>query len=380
MVTTDVDDPTIQQDTDAIIRITTTAICGSDLHLYEVLGPFMTKGDVVGHESMGVVEAVGSAVTRLQVGDRVVVPFNISCGDCYMCRQGLQSQCETTQVHEYGSGAALFGYSKLYGSVPGGQAELLRVPFADYGPIKVEGDFLDEQYLYLSDILPTAWQAVKYADVEQGGSLAVLGLGPVGQLASRIGTVLGLQVIGVEPVAERRQMAERHGVSTLDLDDDVAEQLQAMTSGRGPDAVIDAVGMEAHGSPVAAFAHKATALLPDKVAEKAMTTAGLDRLAAIQLGIQAVRRGGTLSISGVYGGQADPLPLMTMFDKQLQLRMGQCNVRRWTEDLLPYVEREDDPFGLTDLATHRLTLDDAPKGYDLFQRKADGCIKVLLKP
>jgi threonine dehydrogenase-like Zn-dependent dehydrogenase len=297
-----------------------------------------------------------------------------------MCRQGLQSQCETTQVHEYGSGAALFGYSKLYGSVPGGQAELLRVPFADYGPIKVEGDFPDEQYLYLSDILPTAWQAVKYADVEQGGSLAVLGLGPVGQLASRIGTVLGLQVIGVEPVAERRQMAERHGVSTLDLDDDVAEQLQAMTSGRGPDAVIDAVGMEAHGSPVAAFAHKATALLPDKVAEKAMTTAGLDRLAAIQLGIQAVRRGGTLSISGVYGGQADPLPLMTMFDKQLQLRMGQCNVRRWTEDLLPYVEREDDPFGLTDLATHRLTLDDAPKGYDLFQRKADGCIKVLLKP
>src|SRR5215217_5752259 len=213
----EVPDPVIQEPTDAIVRITSTAICGSDLHLYEVLGPYMHKGDVLGHEPMGIVEEVGAGVTNLKVGDRVVVPFNISCGYCYMCTRGLQSQCETTQVHDKGSGAALFGFSELYGSVPGGQAEYLRVPFADYGPVKVGSELPDERYLYLSDILPTAWQGVKYADVPQDGVLAVYGLGPVGQFAARIGKYLGHRVIGIDPVQERRDMAARHGVETFDF-------------------------------------------------------------------------------------------------------------------------------------------------------------------
>jgi threonine dehydrogenase-like Zn-dependent dehydrogenase len=375
-----VPDPVIQEPTDAIVRITSTAICGSDLHLYEVLGPYMHKGDVIGHEPMGIVEEVGSAVTNLKKGDRVVVPFNISCGHCYMCKQGLQSQCETTQVTDKGSGAALLGFSELYGSVPGGQAEFLRVPHADYGPVKVGSDLPDERYLFLSDILPTAWQGVEYADVPPGGTLAVFGLGPVGQFASRIGVHRGLRVIGVDPVAERRAMAGRHGVETLDYSKDVAEELREMTDGRGPDAVLDAVGMEAHGSPVAGFAHHALGLLPDKLAQKAMETAGVDRLAALHTSIDAVRRGGTVSLSGVYGGQASPMPLLAMFDKQLQVRMGQCNVRRWTDDLLPLVEDDADPLGVMDLVTHRSGLDGAPALYEKFQKKEDGCIKVVLNP
>ncbi|MGO4188839.1 zinc-dependent alcohol dehydrogenase [Pseudarthrobacter sp. TAF60_1] len=375
-----VPDPVIQEPTDAIVRITSTAICGSDLHLYEVLGPYMHKGDVLGHEPMGIVEEVGSAVTNLHKGDRVVIPFNISCGHCYMCKQGLQSQCETTQVREKGSGAALLGFSELYGSVPGGQAEFLRVPHADYGPVKVGADLPDERYLFLSDILPTAWQGVAYADVAPGGTLAVFGLGPVGQFASRIGVHRGLRVIGVDPVAERRAMAERHGVETLDYNKDVADELREMTAGRGPDAVLDAVGMEAHGSPVAGFAHHALGLLPDKLAQKAMETAGVDRLAALHTSIDAVRRGGTISLSGVYGGQASPMPLLTMFDKQIQIRMGQCNVRRWTGDLLPLVEDDADPLGVMDLVTHRSGLDGAPALYEKFQKKEDGCIKVVLNP
>ncbi len=360
----EVPDPIIHEPTDAIVRITSTAICGSDLHLYEVLGPYMHKGDVIGHEPMGIVEEVGSGVTNLRQGDRVVIPFNISCGHCFMCRQGLQSQCETTQVKDKGSGAALFGFSELYGSVPGGQAEYLRVPHADYGPVKVGQDLPDERYLFLSDILPTAWQAVEYADVPPGGTLAVFGLGPVGQFASRIGVHRGLQVIGVDPVAERRTMAARHGVETLDYTKGVADELREMTAGRGPDAVVDAVGMEAHGSPVAGFAHQALGLLPDKLAQKAMETAGVDRLAALHAAIDAVRRGGTLSLSGVYGGQASPMPLLTMFDKQLQVRMGQCNVRHWTDDLLPLVEDDADPLGVMDLVTHRSGLDGAPALYE----------------
>ncbi|MBD1540432.1 MULTISPECIES: zinc-dependent alcohol dehydrogenase [Pseudarthrobacter] len=376
----EVPDPVIQEPTDAIVRITSTAICGSDLHLYEVLGPYMHKGDVIGHEPMGIVEEVGSAVTNLRKGDRVVIPFNISCGNCYMCSQGLQSQCETTQVKSKGSGAALFGYSELYGSVPGGQAEYLRVPHADYGPVKVGTELPDERYLFLSDILPTAWQAVEYADTPAGGTLAVFGLGPVGQFASRIGVQRGLRVIGVDPVPERRAMAERHGVETLDYGKGVADQLREMTAGRGPDAVVDAVGMEAHGSPVAGFAHQALGLLPDKLAQKAMETAGVDRLAALHTSIDAVRRGGTLSLSGVYGGQASPMPLLTMFDKQIQVRMGQCNVRRWTDDLLPLVEDDADPLGVMDLVTHRSGLEGAPALYEKFQKKEDGCIKVVLNP
>lgn len=375
-----VPDPTIQAPTDAIIRITSTAICGSDLHLYEVLGPYMHKGDVIGHEPMGIVEEVGSSVTNLSKGDRVVIPFNISCGHCFMCNRGLQSQCETTQVKDKGSGAALFGYSELYGSVPGGQAEYLRVPHADYGPIKVETELPDERYLFLSDILPTAWQAVKYADTEEGGTMAVFGLGPVGQFATRIGKHLGLRVIGVDPVPERRAMAARHGIETMDFSKAIADELREETSGRGPDSVIDAVGMEAHGSPVAAFAHQALGLLPDTLAQKAMETAGVDRLAALHTSLAAVRRGGTVSLSGVYGGQASPLPLLSMFDKQVQLRMGQCNVRNWTDALLPLVEDEADPLGVMDLVTHRVGLDEAPAMYEKFQKKEDGCIKVVLQP
>ncbi|GLB65734.1 zinc-dependent alcohol dehydrogenase [Arthrobacter mangrovi] len=377
----EVPDPAIQEPTDAIIRITSTAICGSDLHLYELMGPYLNRGDILGHEPMGIVEEVGSAVTNIKRGDKVVVPFNIACGDCFMCNLGLQSQCETTQVRESGSGAALFGYTELYGSVPGGQAEYLRVPFANYGPIKV-GDtgIPDERYLFLSDILPTAWQAVDYADVPEGGTLAVFGLGPVGQLASRIGRHLGYRVIAVERIPERRAMAERHGIATLDWNKNCADDLREVTSGRGPDAVIDAVGMESHGSPVAAAAQAAVGILPHPVAKLAMSHAGVDRLAALHTAIDAVRRGGTVSLSGVYGGEADPMPMLKMFDKQIQLRMGQCNVRRWISDLLPLVEDDADPLALSDLVTHRVPLDRAPEMYEIFQKKEDGCIKVVLQP
>ncbi|RIJ70326.1 glutathione-dependent formaldehyde dehydrogenase [Nakamurella silvestris] len=380
-----VPDPTILEPTDAIIRVTSTAICGSDLHLYEVLGPYLSAGDILGHEPMGIVEEVGPGVTQLQVGDRVVVPFNISCGYCFMCLQGLQSQCETTQVHEKNKGAALLGYTSLYGSVPGGQAEYLRVPQAQYGPIKVSSDGPDEKYLFLSDILPTAWQGVEYADVPDGGTLVVFGLGPVGQFAARIGVHRGYRVIAVEPVLERRTMAERHGVETFDpaTVDDVPGALRELTGGRGPDAVVDAVGMEAHGSggsTVAKVAQTVAGLLPDKAAQKVFETAGVDRLTALHQAIDTVRRGGTVSLSGVYGGSADPMPMMDMFDKQIQLRMGQCNVKKWIDDLLPLVEDSSDPLGVLDLTTHALRLDDAPAAYSTFQKKEDGCVKVVLKP
>jgi threonine dehydrogenase-like Zn-dependent dehydrogenase len=376
----DVPDPELKEATDAIIRVTSTAICGSDLHLYEVMGPYLAKDDVLGHEPMGIVEAVGSAVPNLLVGDRVVIPFNISCGHCYMCDQGLQSQCETTQVRESGSGAALLGYTSLYGSVPGGQASMLRVPHADYGPIKVGTTLPDERYLFLSDILPTAWQGVQYAGLTESGTLAVLGLGPVGQFVARIGRHLGHRVIAVDPVPERRAMAERHGIETLDLSDDIADVLRDLTDSRGPDAVVDAVGMEAHGAPVAKAAQTVTGLLPDAVAQKAMETAGIDRPTALHTALDAVRRGGTVSLSGVYGGEADPMPMMSMFDKQIQLRMGQCNVKRWIDDLLPLVEDESDPLGVTDLVTHTVPLEDAPEAYEMFQKKQDGCVKVVLTP
>lgn len=376
----DVPDPQIQDAGDAIVRITSTAICGSDLHLYEVLGPYMTAGDVLGHESMGIVEQIGSGVSRVQVGDRVVVPFNISCGHCWMCSRGLQSQCETTQVTEQGSGASLFGFSKLYGQVPGGQAEQLRVPHADYGLITVGKDLPDERYLFLSDILPTAWQGVKYADVPEEGSLAVMGLGPVGQFAARIGVHLGYRVFAIEPVPERRAMAARHGVEVFDQSPQSVDAIREATDGRGPDAVVDAVGMEAHGSPVARAAHQVVGHLPKAVGQKAMETMGVDRLAALHTSLDLVRRGGTVSLSGVYGGVASPMPLLSMFDKQIQLRMGQCNVRAWTDDLLPLVEDPSDPLGVTDLVTHRLPLEEAASAYETFQKKHDGCIKVVLDP
>ncbi|NLE98981.1 MAG: alcohol dehydrogenase catalytic domain-containing protein [Propionibacterium sp.] len=374
-----VPDPELQRATDAIIEVTSTAICGSDLHLYEVLGPFMDKGDVVGHEAMGRVVEAG-ADSGLAVGDRVVVPFTISCGSCWMCERGLYSQCETTQVREHGSGASLFGYSRLYGSVPGGQAEYLRVPHADFGPIRVGDELPDERYLFLSDVLPTAWQAVRYADVAPGESLAVFGLGPVGQMAARIAHFLGATVYAIDPVRERRTMAARHGIQTFDLDDDAIDSIRDATGGRGPDAVVDAVGMEAHGSPVGKFVHQAAGLLPDAVARPMMEHAGLDRLAALHSSIDLVRRGGTVSLSGVYGGMASPMPLLTLFDKQIQIRQGQCNVKAWIDDLLPLVEDPADPLGVDDLVTHRLPLAGAPEAYEMFQQKDDGCIKVVLDP
>ena len=377
---TDVADPRIEEPTDVVIRVTSAAICGSDLHLYDVLGPFLHKDDVLGHETMGVVEAVGGSVMKLSVGDRVVIPFVIACGDCFMCNQGLTTQCETTQNRDSGTGASLYGFSELYGSVPGGQAEKLRVPYADFNAVKVGTELEDERYLFLSDILPTAWQGVQYADVPEGGTLAVLGLGPVGQFASRIGVHLGYRVIGVDPVPERRAMAERHGVEVFDLSEDLLDVLRASTDGRGPDSVVDAVGMEAHGNPGAAFAQYAAGLLPDGLAKKAFTTVGVDRLSALHMALDLVRRGGTVSISGVYSGVADPMPMMNMFDKQIQLRMGQCNVQKWIDDLLPLVEDPSDPLGVADLVTHRVSLEEAPGMYDTFSAKEDGCIKVVLTP
>ncbi|GAA4114911.1 zinc-dependent alcohol dehydrogenase [Knoellia locipacati] len=376
----DVPDPRIQESTDAVIKVTSTAICGSDLHLYDPLGPFLSKGDVLGHETMGIVEEVGADVTNIRPGDRVVIPFNISCGHCWMCERGLMSQCETTQVRSQGKGAALFGYTELYGSVPGGQAEYLRVPQAQFGPIPVPEGVPDERFLYLSDILPTAWQGVEYAAVPEGGSLAVFGLGPVGLLAVAIGVHRGLRVIGVDNVPERMARAEAYGATVVSSDGDPAAEIIQLTAGRGVDGTLDAVGMEAHGSPVAEAAIKGVGFVPDALAKPLMERAGIDRLAALRSSIAAVRRGGTVSVSGVYGGMADPMPMMEIFDKQLSLRFGQCNVKRWIDDIVPVVMEDGDPLGLESLATHRLPLADAPSAYSMFQKKEDGCIKVVLTP
>jgi threonine dehydrogenase-like Zn-dependent dehydrogenase len=379
-----VSDPAIRQPTDAIIRVTSSAICGSDLHLYEVLSPFIDEGDILGHEPMGIVEEIGAEVAHIKPGDRVVIPFNISCGRCYMCDQQLFAQCETTQVRELDKGAALFGYTKLYGQVPGGQAEFLRVPQAHFGPIKVpENGFPDERFLYLSDVLPTAWQAVVYADIPPGGSVAVYGLGPIGQMCARIAAHRGAErVIGVDMVPERLEMASRHGTETVDVTehDDVPSVIRDMTDGRGPDGVIDAVGMEAHGAPVGEFAQKATGLLPKKWAAFVTEKYAIDRLAALMNCIDTVRRGGTLSISGVYGGQLDPIPMMQLFDKGVQIRMGQAHVKRWIDDIMPLLTGDGDPLGTDDLATHKLSLDEAPHAYEIFQKKEDGAIKIVLKP
>jgi threonine dehydrogenase-like Zn-dependent dehydrogenase len=379
----DVPDPRIEAPTDAVVRITSSAICGSDLHLYEVLGPYLTAGDVLGHEPMGIVEEVGADVTHIKPGDRVVVPFNISCGHCWMCQRGLFAQCETTQNKETGKGASLFGYTSLYGAVPGGQAEYLRVPQAQFGPIKVPEGPSDQRFLYLSDVLPTAWQGVKYADVTEGSTLAIIGLGPIGQMAGRIARHLGAErVIGVDLVPERLALAAKHGMETLDTTtvDDVAEGLIEMTGGRGPDGVLEAVGMEAHGSPGGKLAHAAVGLLPDKLAQPMVDKMAIDRLDALHTALKAARRGGTVSISGVYGGEMDPMPMMEMFDRGLTIRMGQCHVKQWIDDILPLVTDDSDPLGTEDLATHQVGLDDAPAAYDMFQKKEDGCIKVVLQP
>jgi len=377
----EVADPVLQEPTDAIVRVTSTAICGSDLHLYDVLTPFMQPGDILGHEVIGVVEELGREVDRLTVGDRVVVPFNISCGHCWMCERGLQSQCETTQARETGKGAKLFGYSSLYGSVPGGQAEYLRVPQAQYGPIVVPSLRPDERYLYLSDILPTAWQGVQYADVHADDCLAVIGLGPIGQLACRIGARLGARVIGVDRIGDRLETAARHGAEIIDMRsvDDVPAAIHDLTNGRGADGVVDAVGMEAHGDPIAETAAVVASRLPAAIGRPAMEHLGIDRLAALRTAFAAVRRGGTVSISGVYGGSVDPISMMDLFDKGITIRMGQANVRRWTGELMEMI-CDEDVFDLENLATHRLPLSAGPDAYRMFRDKSDACLKVVLQP
>jgi threonine dehydrogenase-like Zn-dependent dehydrogenase len=378
-----VPDPKIQEPTDAIIRVTSTAICGSDLHLYDVLGMYLDKGDILGHEPMGIVEEVGAEVTHIKPGDRVVIPFNISCGHCWMCSRGFFAQCETTQVTSQGKGASLFGYTKLYGQVPGGQAEFLRVPQAQFGPIKVPEGHPDERFLFLSDVLTTSWQAAQWADITPGSTVAVTGLGPIGQMSSRIARHLGAdRVIAIDNVPERLAMAQRHGIEVINDDevDDVPAAIMEMTGGRGADSFIEAVGMEAHGTPIQSAAMKAAGMLPDALARKATETMGVDRMGALRTAFAGVRRAGTISISGVYGGQADPFPMMDLFDKGVTLRMGQAHVKRWVDDILPLLTGDADPLGVDDLVTHRLPLEEAPRAYDMFKDKEDGCIKVVLKP
>ncbi|HZB10612.1 MAG TPA: zinc-binding dehydrogenase, partial [Rubrobacter sp.] len=317
-------------------------------------------------------------VEHISPGDRVVIPFNISCGHCYFCDQQLYSQCENTRdegklaksvnLLGRGRGASLFGYTHVYGAVPGGQAEYLRVPQAHFGPIKVPEGPPDERFLYLSDVLPTSWQAVAYADIPEGGTVGIWGLGPIGQMCARIATHLGAgRVIGVDNVAERLAMASRHGVQTVDYSavDSVRDVILDLTDGRGVDSAIDAVGMEAGGSLIGSILQS--------------TKLQLDRATVLRDSMSAVRRGGTLSLTGVYAGPIQAFPLGDLFDMQIQLRMGQANVWQWVEDIVPLLN-DDDPLGVEDLKTHEMPLEDAPLGYEMFQKKQDGVIKIVLKP
>jgi threonine dehydrogenase-like Zn-dependent dehydrogenase len=381
-----VPDPEIVDPTDAIVKITSTAICGSDLHLYEVLTPFMEKGDIMGHEPMGIVQEVGPGVKNVKSGDRVVIPFNIACGVCEMCQKGLTTQCEVTQVHEFDRGAALFGYTKLYGHVPGGQAEFLRVPHADFMAKKVPEGPSDDRFLYLSDVLPTAWQAVKYANVPENKTVVVIGLGPIGDMSTRVAEHLGAErIIGIDLIPTRLERAKARGIEVIDVREFEGDQ-QALAAavrdklgGRSPEAVIDAVGLEAHGSPNVKAIQQMTGLLPKPMAEKVLTTAGMDRLFALHSGIEMVGRGGTLSLVGVYVGQADPISLDALFDKQVQVRMGQANAPYWTQEILPLLV-DDNAFDVDNFATHHLSLDEAPHAYDIFQKKLDDAVKIVLKP
>jgi threonine dehydrogenase-like Zn-dependent dehydrogenase len=317
-------------------------------------------------------------VEHIAPGDRVVVPFNVSCGHCFFCDQDLYSQCETTRdtgklaesvnLLGRGRGASLFGYTHVYGAIPGGQADYLRVPQAHFGPIKVPEGPPDERFLYLSDVLPTSWQAVAYADIPEGGTVGIWGLGPIGQMCARIAMHQGAgRVIGVDNIAERLALASKWGVQTIDYSavDSVRDVILDLTDGRGVDSAIDAVGMEAGGSLVGSILQT--------------TKLQLDRATALRDSMSAVRRGGTLSLSGVYAGPIQAFPLGDLFDMQIQLRMGQANVRHWIEDILPLLSDED-PLGVEDLKTHEMPLDDAPLGYEIFQKKQDGAIKVVLKP
>jgi len=373
-----VPDPKILNPRDAIVRITATAICGSDLHIYDGYIPTMEKGDVLGHEFMGEVVEVGRDNNKLRVGDRVVVPFTIACGNCFFCKEQLWSLCDNSNPNAWMlekitgfSGSALFGYSHMYGGYPGGQAEYARVPFADVGPLRVPTSLSDEQVLFLSDILPTGYMAAENCHIQPGDTVAVWGCGPVGQFAIQSAFLLGAErVIAIDRVPERLALAAAHSrAEVLNYSDvDVAETLRAMTGGQGPDACIDAVGLEAHGTTLDAWYD---------VAKTSMYMA-TDRTHALRQAISCCRKGGTVSIPGVYGGLLDKFPLGAAFAKGLTLKMGQTHMHRYMPGLLDRIERgEIDP---SFIITHRVTLDDAPKMYRVFRDKRDACIKVVMKP
>ena len=373
-----VPDPRILNPRDAIIRITTTAICGSDLHLYDGFIPTLTPGDILGHEFMGEVVEVGPEVKNLKIGDRVVVPFTISCGNCFFCKEQLWSLCDNSNPNAwlaekmYGySASGLFGYSHIYGGYAGGQAEYVRVPFADVGPIKIESDLQDEQVLFLSDIFPTGYMAAENCNIRPGDTIAVWGCGPVGQFAIRSAFLLGAErVIAIDRFPERLLMAEAGGAEVVNYEDDpdVVEVLKQMTGGMGPDACIDAVGMEAHGHTIGA--------IYDKL--KVATMQGTDRLNVLRQAIQACRKGGTVSIPGVYGGMLDKVPFGAAFAKGLTLKMGQTHMHKYLRPLLERIERKEiDP---SFVITHKAPIDKAPEMYRTFRDKQDDCIKVVLKP
>jgi threonine dehydrogenase-like Zn-dependent dehydrogenase len=374
----DVPEPKIINPRDAIIKITTTAICGSDLHLYDGYIPTMEKGDILGHEFMGEVVEVGKEVKNLQKGDRVVVPFTISCGRCFFCERQLFSLCDNSNPNAkmaetlYGfSASGLFGYSHMMGGYAGGQAEYVRVPFADVGPIKIPESLSDEQVLFLSDIFPTGYMAAENCNIQPGDTVAVWGCGPVGQFAIKSAYMLGAErVIAIDHIPERLRMAEIEGkAETLNFEDaDVFEQLKEKTGGIGPDSCIDAVGLEAHGTSVDA--------IYDRV--KAALYMATDRLHVLRQAIHCCRKGGTISIPGVYGGFLDKVPLGAAFHKGLTFKMGQTHVHRYLQPLLVRIASgEIDP---SFVITHRLNLEDAAKGYEVFNQKADTCIKIVLKP
>jgi threonine dehydrogenase-like Zn-dependent dehydrogenase len=373
----DVPDPTILNPRDAIVRITSTAICGSDLHLFDGFIPTMRAGDILGHEFMGEVVEVGSGVTNLKNGDRVVVPFPIACGNCFFCSQGLWSCCDNSNPNAwmaeklYGfSPAGLFGYSHMMGGYAGGQAEYARVPYADIGPFKVPSHLSDEQVLFLTDIFPTGYMAAENCGIAGGETVAVWGCGPVGQFAIRSAKLLGAgRVIAIDTVPERLQMAAEGGAETLDsLEDDVFTELKEMTGGLGPDACIDAVGLEAHGAQIDYWYDKA----------KTMTFMATDRASSLRQAIHCCRKGGTVSIPGVYGGFIDKVPMGAAFNKGLTLKMGQTHVHTYLPRLLAHIENGDiDP---SFVVTHAVPIDRAPEMYKTFRDKKDGCIKVVLKP
>lgn len=375
----EVPDPILVDPTDAIVRITSTAICGSDLHLYDGFNPFMEPGDILGHEPMGIVEEVGSKVRRLRKGDRVVVPFTISCGACFFCQKTLYSLCETTNRNADlarkvmgHTTAGLFGYSHLTGGYAGGQAQYLRVPYADVGPLRIDSDLPDEQVLFLSDIFPTGWMAALNADIEPGDTVAVWGCGPVGQFTIQSAWMLGAgRVIAIDTVPERLEMARTHGrAETIDfMQVGVYDQLMEMTKGRGPDRCIDAVGAEAHSAG-------SIDSLYDKA--KTMLMQETDRPHVIREAIMCCRPGGTISMPGVYLGVVDKIPLGAFMNKALTLKTGQTHVPRFHDELLRRVESgEIDP---SFVITHTVPIDKGPEMYKTFRDKEDGCIKVVLKP